>query len=193
LHGRYAAHMIAIMWNLPALLADMEAEPLAVAANQPLFHRGDAIRHLFVVEHGIIHLVRHQEDGTPTVMQRAQSGDLVAEASMFAAHYHCDAIAMAYTVLRRLPMRYVQARLAEDAAFARACAVHFAHEVHRMRVRSEIMGMKRVSGRLDAWLSLRPLPPKGEWAMLADDLGVTREALYRELARRRRSAPENGA
>ena len=53
------------------------------------------------------------------------------------------------------------------------------------------MGMKRVSARLDAWLSLRPLPPKGEWAMLADDLGVTREALYRELARRRIGAPMN--
>jgi hypothetical protein len=42
-----------------------------------------------------------------------------------------------------------------------------------------------VAARLDAWLTLKRLPPKGEWGALADDIGVTREALYRELARRR--------
>jgi CRP-like cAMP-binding protein len=187
LHAAVLKHMIAIMSELLALLERLPAETLSLAANEPVFRRAEPVRHLFVVASGLVHLVRHQEDGTPTVMQRAQRGDLVAEASMFADHYHCDAVAITDGSLRRLPMAEVRAMMKDDSRFARACAQHFAHEVQRMRVRSEIMGMKRVSSRLDAWLSLRPLPEKGGYGAVADDIGVTREALYRELSRRRRS------
>ena len=47
--------------------------------------------------------------------------------------------------------------------------------------------MRRLSDRLDAWLmmNLGKLPSKGGWLPLAAELGVTPEALYRELARRR--------
>jgi len=52
---------------------------------------------------------------------------------------------------------------------------------------SEIRALRTVSERLDAWLAGgRMLPPKGEWQDLAQILGVTREALYRELAQRHR-------
>ena len=54
-----------------------------------------------------------------------------------------------------------------------------------MRLRSEILGMKTVAERLDSWLAFNPLPPKGQWAATADNIGVSPEALYRELARRR--------
>jgi CRP/FNR family transcriptional regulator, dissimilatory nitrate respiration regulator len=180
--------MIAIMSALLDLLDRLPGERVALAPNAPLFRRGEEVSHLFRVESGLVHLVRFQEDGAPTVVQRALPGELVAEASMFARRYHCDALAMKESALRRVAIAPVRAALEADPAFARACAEHLAHEVHRMRVRSEIMGMKRVAARLDAWLSLRPLPAKGEWSALADDLGVTREALYRELARRRRAA-----
>jgi CRP-like cAMP-binding protein len=175
------------MSGLLALLDRLPADPVGLAPDELVFRRGEPVRYLFVVESGLVHLVRYQEDGTPTVMQRAQPGDLVAEASMFATLYHCDAIAMTEASLRRLSMAAVRAMMETEPRFARACAEHLAHEVHRMRVRSEIMGMKRVSSRLDAWLSLRTLPRKGEYGALADDIGVTREALYRELSRRRRT------
>jgi CRP-like cAMP-binding protein len=180
------ADMIAIMSELLDLLDRLPADVIGFAANELLFRRAAPVRHLFVVESGLVHLIRYQEDGTPTVMQRAQPGDLVAEASMFATHYHCDAAAMTAASLRRLSMAAVHAMMETDPRFARACAEHLAHEVHRMRVRSEIMGMKRVSSRLEAWLSLNPLPRRGGFGALADDIGVTREALYRELSRRRR-------
>ena len=44
-----------------------------------------------------------------------------------------------------------------------------------------IRTLRTVGERLDAWLAEdRPLPPKGEWQALAQSLGVTREALYRD-------------
>jgi CRP-like cAMP-binding protein len=177
--------MIAIMSDLRIFLGRLSSETLALAAGRPVFRRGEPVRHLFLIESGLVHLVRYQEDGTPTVMQRAQPGDILAEASLFASQYHCDAAAMAAARLRRISVADIRRSMSDDPLFAQACAEHFAHEVQRMRVRSEILGMKKVSARLDAWLSLRPLPPRGEWSALADDIGVTREALYRELARRR--------
>lgn len=48
------------------------------------------------------------------------------------------------------------------------------------------MRLKKVCDRVDAWLALNGgvLPPKGQWKRLAAEIGVSVEALYRELAAR---------
>jgi CRP-like cAMP-binding protein len=63
---------------------------------------------------------------------------------------------------------------------------YLAREVQATRLRAEILSLRKVAARLDAWLSLHAgkLPEKGEWKILATQIGVTPEALYRELARR---------
>ena len=46
--------------------------------------------------------------------------------------------------------------------------------------------LRTVSQKLDVWLETnKSLPPKGEMQILAQTLGVSREALYRELSKRR--------
>lgn len=53
---------------------------------------------------------------------------------------------------------------------------------------STIRTLRIVAERLDAWFGEgHALPSKGEWQTLAFELGVSREALYRELARRRKA------
>ncbi|WP_284165867.1 hypothetical protein [Frigidibacter sp. SD6-1] len=55
------------------------------------------------------------------------------------------------------------------------------------RFRSGLLALRCVTERLDAWLAEgHDLPPHGQLQDLAADLGVTREALYRELSRRRK-------
>ncbi|WP_245294477.1 cyclic nucleotide-binding domain-containing protein [Rhizobium aegyptiacum] len=61
---------------------------------QHIFNQGAPIRILYVVESGTIHLVRYQEDGSFAVLQRASEGMVLAEASIFSAFYHCDAVAI---------------------------------------------------------------------------------------------------
>ena len=48
------------------------------------------------------------------------------------------------------------------------------------------MRLKKVRDRVDAWIALNAgkLPPKGQWKVLAEQIGVSEEALYRELATR---------
>lgn len=179
--------MIAIMSSLLDLLSANPAPEVFLRTGAILFARGDEVRHLYVVRSGSIHLVRYQEDGAPTVMQRACAGNLVAEASLFAERYHCDGLAVADAITTRFSVAEIRQRMALEPLFSRACAEHMAREVHRMRIRSEILATRTVSARLGAWLAFNPLPAKGEWSAVADDIGVTREALYRELAKRRQS------
>lgn len=69
---------------------------------------------------------------------------------------------------------------------ADAWSAHLARSVQVARMRAEIRNLRTVAERVDAWQGEgRALPEKGRWQDLAAELGVTREALYRELARRR--------
>ena len=58
-------------------------------------------------------------------------------------------------------------------------------ETQDLRARVEVLRLRRLSDRLDAWLDLRGPPPPGGWKAVAEAIGVTPTALYRELARRR--------
>jgi len=61
-----------------------------------------------------------------------------------------------------------------------------ARGVQAARLKAEIRSLSKVSERLGAWLEAgNTLPEKGRWQEVAAELSVTREALYRELARRR--------
>lgn len=77
-------------------------------------------------------------------------------------------------------------RLDADPDLAGFWAAGLAHGLQGARTTAAIHSMRTVEERLAAWLaSGRPLPPKVQWQSLAEALGATREALYRELSKRR--------
>lgn len=179
--------MIAIMSNqLVGFLRRLASRAHDLRARELLFQRGDEVRSLFLLETGEAHLVRFQADGGELVLQRAVAGQILAEASVFSDHYHCDAMAVAQTTVLEIDRkRFRDALLASDA-LADAWNHNLAREVQIARLRAEILSLKTVASRLDAWLSLHAgeLPEKGGWKTLAREIGVTPEALYRELAKR---------
>jgi len=158
-----------------------------LAASEPLFHSGDRVVSMFLVVDGRMELTRQTGMGEPVILQRARSGQVLAEASAYSDAYHCDARASAETTLRSVPVSAFLARLARDRRAADSWAAYLAQAVQSARMRAEIRTLRTVAERLDAWLGeTGALPEKGGWAALAAELGVSREALYRELARRRR-------
>ncbi len=180
--------MIAIMpGEIIALLKALHATERALPAGSLLFHRGDPVTHLHVVLGGAIELTRHRADGGVVVLQRASQNAVVAEASVFSERYHCDAFAAAQSVVLAVPMAAVRERLARSSGFAEAWAAYLAGEVQEARLRSEILSLKTVAERLDAWLLSHGerMPAKGAWKSLAHEIGVSPEALYRELSRRK--------
>lgn len=172
-----------------ALLALARGER-RLAPGQVLFRPGDRVQSLFLVSGGTMRLVRSLPHGFQLTIQRAGPGSVLAEASLFADRYHCEALAVDAARLAILPRLRLEAALADDPALAWLWAGHLAREVQRARTGAEILSLKTVVERLDAWLALNEggLPAKGGWRLVASEIGVTPEALYREIARRRLSA-----
>lgn len=173
----------------PALAELFDREPakhLRLAAGEPLFHVGDKVVQIALVREGMVHLARHTRAGTRVILQAAGPGEVVSEASAYSAAYHCGAQSVGATRLSLLPVSAFRAALAHDQALAEAWATYLARAVQSARARAEIRTLRTVTERVDAWLGeYGVLPDKGHWQDLASELGVTREALYRELARRR--------
>jgi CRP-like cAMP-binding protein len=156
------------------------------ASGQHIFNQGDAITRLYLVQAGAIHLVRHQADGNVAVLQRASPGMVLAEASVFSSRYHCDAVVVTNSEALIIPVNSVRRLLRNEPAFAETWASYLSHQLQQARKRAEIARLKTVAARLNAWLAWNDglLPSKGEWKNLADEIGVSAEALYRELAKR---------
>jgi CRP-like cAMP-binding protein len=181
--------MIAIMSEmLDDLLRQLPSTERRFAVGEYLFHQGDDVRLVHQVQDGAVHLVRHQASGAAIVLQRACAGAIIAEASLFSDNYHCDAVAVTATRTLAIDRREIRSGLANDLRLVEALATHLAREVQATRLRAEIFSLKTVAERLDAWIASQEedLPPKGEWKTVAAQIGTSPEALYRELARRRR-------
>ena len=178
--------MIEIMSaTLTESLCGMAVRTRTVPPCHVLFRRGDKVANLFVAVSGRVDLVRHSADGIPIVLQRAGAGEIVAEASLFADAYHCDARCDEGASVAVVPRARFRARLRNDLDFADLWARHLGREIHTLRFRCEVLSLRTVAARLSAWIDwYGAMPPKGEWKNLAHQIGVSPEALYREVARR---------
>ena len=181
--------MIAIMSaNIFSVVASRAKAERRLERGAHLFHRNDAVRSVYVVIDGCLELTRFHEGGAPLVLQRAGPGTFLAEASVYSDAYHCDAVAVEPSTVRGLARDGFLDLLAETPRAAELWSAHLAREVQAARYRCEILARKTVSERLDGWLAWHGdrLPEKGRWKSVAEQIGVSPEALYRELAKRAR-------
>lgn len=182
--------MVIMSPHIAAFLNALPSSDVNFDEGQFVFARGDVVSKLYMVTYGELHLMRHHSDGAVIIVQRAGPGDILAEASLLADRYHCDAIAAEPTRVRYFSRRTLKARLADDTDFAQAWIAHLGREVQAARLRIEILSLKTVAARLDAWLGWHDiaLPAKGARKSIAEEIGVSPEALYREFGRRRLTA-----
>lgn len=153
---------------------------------EALFHAGDATSHTALVRSGLMQLMRWTSAGSTVILQTARSGDVLAEASAYSQVHHCGAVAAQVSLVSLVPIPAFRRRLRADPDIAETWSEHLAKSVQAARMLAELRTLHTVAERVDAWLGQGgKLPAKGAWQDLAAELGVTREALYRELARRR--------
>lgn len=176
--------MISIMsdWKTP-----FDAAPVSsFAKGAALFRRNDQVKVMYLVRAGEVALERPMADGTQLTLHIATKGTGLAEASLFAETYHCDAVARSDTQVASLRRPDLLRSLENDPSAALSLIATQAKEIQRQRARIEILRLRRVSDRLDYWLELYGKPRKGEWVTVAQQIGVSSPALYRELARRQK-------
>jgi CRP-like cAMP-binding protein len=148
-----------------------------------VFRQGDPAAAVFLVETGRVRLVRVLADGLPLVLYVAEAGEGFAEASLSATHYHCDAVAETDATVLALPKADLLSALAVDPAECLALVLALAAQVRELRATLELRNPPR-------------MPIRRSWTQVADELGLTREAVYRALAmleRQRRISRDAGA
>lgn len=160
-----------------------------LSAGDTLFRQGDRSHAVFLVEQGRLRLIRHLPDGTTVTLHVARAGEGIAEAALFADTYHCDAVAEADSMVTALPKDALLAIFRRDPEAALGFARQLSRQVRDLRLRLELRNLRPASARVEAWLHLqasgRPpqLVPDRSWTEIATELGLTREAVYRALAR----------
>ncbi len=168
----------------PALRATTAAVPLR--RTERLFRQGQPPRFMYFVRRGEVVLERAGERGEPVVLQRVGHG-FVAEASLQADRYHCDARVTRPGEAVALPLEQVRAALMQDAAFALRWITMLGGEVRRLRARCERLSLRGVDARLIHFIESEGVDGCVHIASglksLAVELAVTHEALYRTLAR----------
>lgn len=175
--------MIAIMSEWQSLFDG--APGRSYDAGVTLFARGASVTHVLLLRSGSVALERHLPSGDPFVLHVARSGDLLAEASLFAETYHCDGVVRTKAVVESIPKDRFLRRLRDAPDVVMALLARASREVQGQRARVEMLRLKRLSDRLDVWLELHGRPGPGGWVRVAEAIGVSPPALYRELARRR--------
>ncbi|OAN50348.1 protein kinase [Paramagnetospirillum marisnigri] len=163
------------------LLAGITSQHLDLAAGKRLFKAGAEARSLFHVEQGSITLSRHG-----VVLHRVEAGALVAETSLFAPRYDCDAVAESDCHLEEFPKAAVLLHLSAHPQIALAFTAFLARQARLARGLLEVIRLKgarertmaylTVKGAADAVITLdRPLME------VASRIGLTHEAFYRTL------------
>ncbi|MEZ5936355.1 MAG: Crp/Fnr family transcriptional regulator [Alphaproteobacteria bacterium] len=161
---------------------------MAIAKGELVFATGDPTRGLFLVEEGLVRLMRHGIDGDDVTLHVAGPGEMFAEASLFAERYHCDAIAERPTTLLTFAKARVLAMLETEPRSARRWIEHLSRQVQSLRAQTALLGLKTAADRVLSYLRLRAgkgvvVPIDRPWKVIASELGLTHEALYRALAR----------
>jgi CRP-like cAMP-binding protein len=162
-------------------------------AGEALFRLGDKTVGFCEVVTGRVRLARVDRAGHEIVLHVAGPGETIAEASLFANSYHCDAIASTNAVVRIYPKTAVLAAFDKDRMAAQAFTATLARQVMSLRTRIEQRNIRSARERVRHYLALNAgsdgcsVELTGTLKDLAAELGLTHEALYRTLAALERS------
>lgn len=160
----------------------------ALKSGQTLFRRGQRTAGFYEVIAGSVRLLRVDRAGREAVLHVASAGETLAEASLFAPAYHCDAIAMTAAVVRLYPKDLLLGEFERNPEAAQAFMAMLAHQVVNLRTRLEQRNIHSAHDRIWHYLALnagadgRTVKLTGTLKNLAIELGLTHEALYRTLA-----------
>jgi CRP-like cAMP-binding protein len=157
-------------------------------SGEALFRRGDKPLGLYEVISGGVRLARVDRGGHEIVLHVAGPGETLAEASLFSAQYHCDAIASSNAIVRLYPKRELLTAFEENPRAMKAFAGTLARLVMNLRTRLEQRNIRSAPDRVRHFLAMnvgadgRTVQWHGTLKDLAAELGLTHEALYRTLA-----------
>ncbi|TDQ13487.1 Crp/Fnr family transcriptional regulator [Phyllobacterium brassicacearum] len=134
-------------------LRELPSTEASFGEGEVVFTQGSKVGSIYLVVHGSVRLLRHQSDGAAIVMQRAAAGSILAEASLFSDHYHCDAVALVPSRLLAIRKTALISQISSDVELAKEWNTYMAREIQNARRTAEIVSLRTVAARLDAWIA----------------------------------------
>ncbi|MDE2167675.1 MAG: metalloregulator ArsR/SmtB family transcription factor [Alphaproteobacteria bacterium] len=159
-----------------------------LVAGESLFHQGDTASAIYQVEQGRVLLTRCTADNRLITLHTARAGEFFAEAGLFSAVYHCDAVAAMPSRVWAYPKQRLLAAFQSDPALAFRFTATLARQIQSLRARLEGRNIRSARERVLHHLALaaggneRSVHVDGTLINLAQEIGLTHEALYRTLA-----------
>jgi len=149
-----------------------------LGAGEVLFEQGDRAAAIYKVESGRLRLVRRTVDDHLVILHTACRREFFAEASLFAATYHCDAVAAEPSRIRVYPKAKVMEALRTDPVLAPAFMARLAHQLQELRARMELRSIRSAREsvlqylRLRADLDRRSIATEGQLQDIAAEIGI---------------------
>lgn len=165
------------------LFKSLKPSRRSLTAGESLFQTGDAAAALFHVEHGSLRLSRM---GVP--LHTAEAGTAFAEWALFVDTCPCDASAVTDAEVLVFAKTPVLLLLKAHPDLNLAFSAVLAKQLHRTRGRLELVRQKGARERVLGYLvragaADRTVTLDRSLTEVAHDIGITREALYRTLAK----------
>lgn len=160
---------------------------LAASAGTRLFYQGDRPQALFALRTGQIDLMRWTASGCAVRVHAAGPGEILAEASLFAEAYHCDALVREDAEAIRFSLPAVLGACEASPGLAFAVMRHLASSLRDARRRLELRAVTPLADRLHLRLAEMAdvegrLPAALVMRDIALEIGATPEATYRAIA-----------
>ncbi len=160
-------------------------ENKSLARTGVLFRAGEPVSKLYLLQSGEIRLARPLSHGDSLTIHRFLPGSVVAEASLFASHYHCDAVADRDSNLLCYNRKRVQNQLRSQPGFSERLCAYLSGEIQALRTKLELAHIKSADERLLTWIRLHASPSAvaidRPLKSIASELGLAHETLYRSL------------
>jgi CRP-like cAMP-binding protein len=176
--------------SYPQILEQLRARSSArdYAKGDAVFRHGDRARAVYYLLRGEVHLLRYGPGGETVILHCVRDTGFFAEASFGAEHYHCTALCIRPSRVLALPRELLRERLVNDPEFALDWVAGLGARLRQQRSAVERLQLRGAESRIRHYLLTEGSPP-GELELhftltqWADLLGLTRETLYRTLAR----------
>lgn len=161
-------------------------------AGEFLFRQGDAARYIFGIVSGQIHLFRDLPDGHSITLHTARTNETFAEAALFTSQYHCYAKATEDSNVMCIDANAFRAVLEQDNTLCLDYMAVLAGQIRDLRSNLSLRDIRSAEDRLLTWLknqaairgnAIEPalLVMNRTWTSVADELGLSREVVYRSL------------
>jgi len=146
-----------------------------------LFRQNQTTSGLYRVVSGCVKLQRTGLGGDILTLHRAVSGGLFAEASVFSATYHCDAICTETGIVMKIAKANVVATMQSNPAFSEGFTRLLAIQVQQYRAHIELLAIPSAKERILAAVQAGYFD--ATVTELATRINLTHEACYRTLRR----------